>query len=268
MLGITTTDQVFIRTATAPGAAWDLWFLHGFGESGLSFCEAFASPLIQRYNIFVPDFPGFGASPYVEGAATIDGSVQVLGRLLATHSPQRSVVLLGHSLGGIVATRAAKTWSQQVRAVVSIEGNLTRADTFGTGKTVGVRDASAFHCEYCAAMLAQANGNEALLRYYASLRFADPRALVSWGQSCYEATGEQTSGEVYAALPCPTLYLWGDGNTPAQTQKFIHDFRLANHLFPGAGHWPMIDQSETCYRVIAEFVAGLAETSGPTAARA
>ncbi|MBI4238080.1 MAG: alpha/beta hydrolase [Deltaproteobacteria bacterium] len=257
MATITTTDQVLLRTRANPGALLDLWFLHGFGESGLSFREVFGSPLAQRCNLFAPDFPGFGVSPFVEGAATIDGSVRVLGRLLAVHSPQRPVVLLGHSLGGIVATRAAVVWPQQVRAVVSIEGNLTRADTFGTGQTIGVTDAAAFHRTYVAAMAAQANGDEALLRYVASLRFADPRALLSWGQSCYEATGVQTSGEAYAALACPKLYLWGDGNTPAQTRQFIHDFQLVNHLFPGAGHWPMIDQPEACYRVIAEFVVNL-----------
>jgi len=37
-----------------------LVFLHGLGESGLSFSKAFERPELARFNLVVPDLLGFG----------------------------------------------------------------------------------------------------------------------------------------------------------------------------------------------------------------
>jgi pimeloyl-ACP methyl ester carboxylesterase len=62
-------ENIFLRTKKNPGAKGDIWFIHGFGDSGQCFKEVFSSGLARRFNIFVPDLPGFGASPFKKPAS-------------------------------------------------------------------------------------------------------------------------------------------------------------------------------------------------------
>jgi len=156
---------------------------------GLSFREAFSSPLAEAHNLFVPDLPGFGVSPYQPGRSSLRDSARLLGDLIRKLSPNRPIVLLGHSLGGIIGTwLAAKL--ERVIAYLSIEGNLTRSDTFFSGLAAKAAVPQEFHSYFAGEIYKKMAANLPLQRYYASLRLADPRALLEWGKSGVEATGE------------------------------------------------------------------------------
>ncbi len=60
-------------------------------------------------------------------------------------------------------------------------------------------------------------------------------------------------GEQFAALECPKLYYWSDGDPPGYRSSFIADAALPNRQYPGDSHWPMIDQPERCSSDIADF---------------
>jgi pimeloyl-ACP methyl ester carboxylesterase len=51
----------------------------------------------------------------------------------AAFGRERNFVLIGHSIGGMVAHEIARRFPQRVSRVYSIEGNLTKADAFWTG---------------------------------------------------------------------------------------------------------------------------------------
>ena len=67
-------EGVFLRTHLNTKSSAHIWFLHGFGESSLSFEEAFFSELVESYSLFVPDLPGFGVSPPQSGRMSIEGA--------------------------------------------------------------------------------------------------------------------------------------------------------------------------------------------------
>ncbi len=250
---ILTENNLFIRAHKSPKGSADIWFVHGFGESGLCFREAFSSPLAEGYNLFVPDFPGFGVSPYQPGQDTVQDSADLLERLIQKLSPRRPIVLLAHSLGGIIGTWLAAKLDRVV-ASISVEGNLTKSDTFFSGLAAKADSPQEFHSYFAGEIYKKMAADLPLQRYYASLRLADPRALIAWGRSGVAATGECRSGEEFAALKVKKCYLWGDKSTPKETWRFIEANSLPNRCFRGAGHWPMIDQTDKFYETVLNLI--------------
>lgn len=255
---IMTHDNVFLRYSGAKGkdgAKGDVWFIHGFGESGLSYVEVFDSPLAERFNLYVPDFPGFGVSPRRSGVETVADSTNILVDLIEDISEHAEVFLVGHSLGGIIGTWTAgsERLSERVRGFVNIEGNLTMADTFATSLTLDYDDPEAFHEFFSGIIISRMEESPVFRRFFTSLTLASPEVLLSWGKSCVEATGETKLGEEYIALDTDTLYIWGDESIPDMTKDFVFENKINNREVKGAGHWVMIDRSEECYDAIFKF---------------
>ncbi|MBI4196310.1 MAG: alpha/beta hydrolase, partial [Deltaproteobacteria bacterium] len=224
------------------------------GESGLSFREAFDSPLAKNFRLFAPDFPGFGVSPFQSRRGSLRGSTRLLGELIDQFSKGRPILLVAHSLGGIVGTWTVQERPKQVRAYISIEGNLTRSDTFFSGLAAKAKSAGKFYHFFKGQILAKARGHEELERYFASLRFADPRALIAWGRSGVEATGLDRSGEEFAGLTCRKIYFWGEESMAHRSREFLRDKDIDHRCFKKCGHWPMIEKPKECYEAISEWL--------------
>ena len=209
--------------------------------------------LSERFDLFVPDFPGFGVTPYRPGSAKIDDSTEILMDLIGDISKDGPIFIVGHSLGGIIGTRVAKKLSGKVKGYVSIEGNMTREDTFATSLTEGYDDPEKFYDFFLGFVLEQIKDSNVLQRYFASMRLSHPEALLIWGKDCVEATGETRAGEEFLDLECETLFVWGDKSLPEMTKEFISAHKIRNREIKRSSHWPMIDNSEICYGAIFNF---------------
>ena len=117
--------------------------MHGFGASGASYLEVFDAPELRRHPIYVPDFPGFGESPRGALPGGLSGAADVLLGLVAAHGGGRAIVLLAHSAGGLIATKVAPALPD-LRCLVSVEGNITAADNFISGKAAEAEDVDAW----------------------------------------------------------------------------------------------------------------------------
>lgn len=249
-------DNIFLRSHKTSKPKADLWFIHGFGESGLCFREAFSSKLADPFNLYVPDSPGFGVSPLSSQALTIEETTDLLENLIKKISVSQNIGIVAHSLGGLIGTWLCQRFGKQVIGFVNIEGNLTQADCFFSGKTKNFETSEAFYKFFTKEILkliSKNPGNETLERYYASVRFAHPEVLFTWGKSGVEATDVTKGGEEFLSLRCNKIYLWGDQSTPEETRNFIEAKKLPNKCFQGSGHAPMIDAADKCYQVIFDF---------------
>jgi pimeloyl-ACP methyl ester carboxylesterase len=249
-------SDVFLQAVEPPGAASDLWFVHGFGESGLSFHEALASPLAAAHNLYVPDLPGFGVSPPDPEVRSIASAAAVLVSLISKLSGARPVVLVGHSLGALVAVEAARDLGAQVALLVNVEGNLTDGDTYLSGLT-SQHGAGDFYKVLTGHVAAFSGDREALLRYRSSLRLADPETLWCLGRSGVEATGATRGAESFLALSRPRAYYWGGSSLSPKSLGLLRGWPAAigKREFQDAGHWLMITQTERFYSTLAEDVA-------------
>lgn len=247
---IKTVDNVFMRVSKTEKAEIDLWFLHGFGESSLSFKEVLESELASNFNIYIPDFPGFGVSPSQSNKLSMEDTLETLKILITEISANNKLGFIGHSMGGIIGTWLTKFYQDKTIGFVNIEGNLTLADCFYSGLTTKFENSEKFYSFLKEEIFNKIQGN-ALERYFASFNFALPEVMYNWGRSGTEAS--RTIGDEYLKLSCPKTYFWSPNSTPKETQKFIADNNIENLVFQNSGHWPMIDETKKCYSEILKF---------------
>ena len=106
-----------------------LVLVHGLGGT-IENWRALAPPLARDHRVLVPDLPGHGRSELLPEARDVDALAEtVLG--IATAEGAGDAVWIGHSLGGVVALRAAALNPDAVRGLVLAAaagiGSTTRA---------------------------------------------------------------------------------------------------------------------------------------------
>jgi pimeloyl-ACP methyl ester carboxylesterase len=124
--GIPVHIAYFIR----PGEEKTVLSLHGLGSSKNDFARALRVRDLGRYSLAAFDFPGCGNSSYPEDIAfDVDDLVEIT-HLLICNLSLINVILLGHSMGGLVSLLYAERHGTQVKALLNVEGNLAPRDCF------------------------------------------------------------------------------------------------------------------------------------------
>jgi len=135
---------MFVRTRNAMGAR-ALIYVHGLGESGLCF-ERFAHhPALAGFRHVIPDLPGYGRSAWPAQAEPLDAVAEHVAGWLAARGEVAPIVI-GHSMGGVIATRIAARHPHLVGGVVDVEGNVSLGDcTFSASWRHSCRSSTAAH---------------------------------------------------------------------------------------------------------------------------
>ena len=222
----------------------DVWFLPGFAESHLCFREALKHEISNEYRIILFDPPGLGASPPLENGLTIKECAIIWRDLIHKVSNSRKIVLVAHSVSGIIATETASMLKNKPLALISIEGNLTKADAYFSGQTVKFDSHIDFYNSFSEKIMSLVNSNEVPMRYYSSLQFADPKTLWVLGSSAVEY---ENPGVDFMNLKCPTLYYWSVESTSSESRDFIRQNSMNERRMDGLGHWPMVKEPEIFY---------------------
>jgi pimeloyl-ACP methyl ester carboxylesterase len=93
--------------------------LHGYGRS-LTDWDASAALLTAGHHVLAVDLPGHGRSPGIS-PWTIPTVVRHIADTLDSHGMPAAVVV-GHSLGGVVAVEYARAYPERARAAVNLDG--------------------------------------------------------------------------------------------------------------------------------------------------
>lgn len=123
----------------APKGAPTIVMLHGFTGSKENWFPV-AALLRERYRVVVPDLPGWGESSRIDGADYgFLAQGERVARFLESVSPDESVVLLGHSMGGGIAAVVTARHPDRVARVGLIDaaGVRFRDNRFGIDVLAG-----------------------------------------------------------------------------------------------------------------------------------
>ena len=104
-----------------PAEAPTLLCLHGWGDLGASF-QFLVDALPADWRILAPDWRGFGRSQHNAGPYWFPDYLGDLDALLEWISPDQPVNLLGHSMGGIVASLYAGIRPLRINRLILLEG--------------------------------------------------------------------------------------------------------------------------------------------------
>lgn len=220
-----------------PRVVW----IHGLGESSVSFEPVIAK--MPGFSHVLVDLPGYGRSPWPEAATSLPVLADHLASWLAGQPP---AFLVGHSMGGVLATLIAER--TQVAGIVNIDGNISRGDCTFSAQAFGYTLAE-FRAHGFAQMRAQVYADGALrpeLRtYHAAMCFSSPDAFHRHAADLIELSTGNTLAPRLAALHCPALFVAGvpDG-VCAETRRQLTELKIRWVGIEPAGHWVYLDQLE------------------------
>ena len=254
-MNIQIKSKLFVRTNQLKSDRQSIWFLHGFGDSGLAYKKVFDSPLQEKFNIYVIDLPGFGVSPINSEYISIKKQASLIAQLIEKETSSKNEVnIVAHSLGSLIGTWVCQKLKEKISYYFNIEGNLTEADSYFSSKPLKYKSAKKFVASFNKEIFDKAKLEEPYKRYYSSLRFAQPEGMRNWSLTSQEHIRGNKCGIEFKELACRKVYIWGDVDTPKETQKFIDQNKIPNQLYKGVGHWHMVENPEHLYNYINEKI--------------
>lgn len=236
---------VHMRSVEAENPRGTIFSIHGLGESGLCLEAIMTNPLLSGFSHLAPDLPGYGKSPWPGRPLSIDDHARTVAELIFLCS-RGPVILLGHSLGGVIGTCLCERHPGLVSLFVDVEGNVSSEDcTFScdiAGYTLEDFLARGFE-KFCSDVYHRGTKEKALRLYYASLRMCDPRQLHLNSAELVDLSSRDDLGARLAGLEVPAHYLWGNPRgTQARSLGLLKASGIPVTGIDDSGHWPFVDQ--------------------------
>ncbi|KAK2751454.1 hypothetical protein FQN55_000729 [Onygenales sp. PD_40] len=247
------------------GSPITVLFIHGLGSA-----SSFYYPIIPHisqlgFHCLALDTNGSGASPYSGTGNSITSiAADALGLLDALDIKQ-DVVVVGHSMGGIVASYlAASDVSGRIRGVVLVGPVHPNP---GTAEVVRkrIQAVEADGMEPMANTIpTSGTGSKSTPLVHAFIRqlhiTMNPQAYISLCRAIAEAAVPD-----YSQITIPMLLLGGEEDTaaPMEGSKLIWESYATPSAkknfvtLAGVGHWHVLEAPEETGRAIGEFLQGL-----------
>ena len=254
--GLETT--LHLRSLHAPEAAGAILYIHGLGESALCFERLMADPRLARWEHLAVDLEGYGKSMWAAEPLSLDDHALLLERLIGRLLPD-SVVVVGHSMGGVIGTLLCERLGSSVRGFVNVEGNISLPDCGYSSRAVkySLDDWLAAGFDRVLEAIHHHEGESAEVRraYGASILMCDPRAYHRNSEELVEISRSETMAPRIAALDAPAVYIHGaPRGTCKRSLELLAKEGIEKVRIESAGHWPFLDQPDGFVEALSGFL--------------
>jgi 3-oxoadipate enol-lactonase len=231
--------------------------VHGFCQS-----SAYWAPTLDRFaalgvGALAPDLPGFGASAREAGPYTMPGLADALAALLDRRGLTQ-IVLVGGSMGGVVAQHFALRHPGRVQRLLLVATGAVTADPAGALAKADALAAASWNADTAAPIVAgffhRAPAPDRLAAYRAiALQAAQPAAVEAARSNANSRTLDDLG-----RIAVPTMIVQGRhdrARTPehgAQMRALLPDGALA--VIEDAGHTPQLEQPEKFHAIALPFL--------------
>ncbi|MBV8064196.1 MAG: alpha/beta hydrolase [Actinobacteria bacterium] len=250
------------------GAGPPILLLHGLGGAASNWLLV-ARELARTHRVVVPELPGHGRSERLAAAPSLD---PFAAAMLAVAEAEDAVPSpwVGHSLGGLVAMRAAVLRPDAVtRLVLAAAAGISSATRIGraTVTVIGLVEPGK--------LIGRRRRAVARSRLGRTLTFwwgvADPHGLAPEAAEAFLAGPPQHTDLVAAGkalvasdtredlhrVTCPVLFLWGANDTwvpLADGMEYARRLRAPIRIVADCGHLLIGERPDAIVRAIDEFV--------------
>jgi pimeloyl-ACP methyl ester carboxylesterase len=255
------------RDADAPGAP-TVVMLHGFTGSKENWYPL-ARALGGRYRLLVPDLPGWGESQRKPGTDYgFPAQAERVAAFLRALSPDRPVVLLGHSMGGGIAALVAARHPELVAklGLLDAAGVRFRDNRFGRAVLAGenpfaVDDAASLQ-RYIDTVFHDPDAKPWIPWPASAALIARRRADAGFEQAVLDRIGRGPDsllpGEAAARIRQPTLLLWCRQDAvidPSALDLYAARIPQARGvLLDGCGHMSLMEQPRQVADAVVKLV--------------
>jgi len=235
--------------------------LHGLG-GGAYFFRGFASRLAPRYRVLAVDMPGTGRSTSGVSSWSIASWIDDLNDLIARHIGA-PVVIVGHSLGTIVALAGYRAWPQHIRGLV-FAGGLPKARSVIVERLVTraaqVRQSG---LQGLGAQVAAGVFSPESLRTRSEVVALFERTFEAQAADAYlrgiEILTTASADDVAPTVGVPALAITGQDDQyapPDAVSTFVQTLPAARplHVIPDCGHMPFFESPDVFASRVESFL--------------
>jgi len=250
---------------TDDGSGEPLLFVHGWTCDSNDYLWQLAH-FRSKYRVIAPDLRGHGRSPTLQGGYEARVFARDLRELL-DELQVRSCVVIGHSLGGLIASALAVEYPQRVRGIVCLDPSY------------GVTGEGIAECHALIELMSKPGWPQQLAREFAAwerpstpayfrelhvrrMLAMDPGVVKETFAQIFAGTdplgGRERSEAYLAARTCPVLGIHAlDGHERAQWEARHSRHRASRFLHLPLGHWLQQDAPEVINQLIEQWLETL-----------
>ncbi len=248
--GIPLEIAYFIRR----GKKETVLYLHGLGCSKSDFLQATEVELLHDHTIIALDFPGHGNSAYLENLG-IDDLIEIT-HSFAEKLKLNNIVLIGFSLGGLVALLFAEKYPEKVKAFINIEGNLAYEDCFFS-RQVSQVDFGTFERETFPNFKLKLGSSENRgFRKYVELieKYQPTKAFYEYCPSLVKYSDQGDLINKFLSLKIPKLFIHGAENNRLSYIPGLKKAGCEVVEIAGSNHFIQHDNPSQLYEAISSFI--------------
>ena len=230
-------------------------FVHGMGCVKESFEDAWKTPALQEHSLLAVDFPGHGDAPLNGHSCTMEALAEYLKDHIRATSYNR-LHIVAHSMGAGPALVLSRDKSLPIVSFINVEGNLIGADCSMFSRAAASMDAENFDRETLNKLLAVHNSSSdpGVPTWFGWMAKADPKALHAVSTSLVPWSDRGVFLEWSRAM-AGYLYVYGSASSDMPVLAELGD--IPTHMLEGSAHFPMLDNSEAFFALIAKHVSGV-----------
>jgi len=232
-------------------------FIHGLGASRNSFDRCFGMEAFKGYTLAALDLPGCGESSRQDDFSyTVKDQADLVLKWIRGLDLAR-IILVGHSMGGVISIYLTEALGTQAKAFFNLEGNLSYQDCSFSGKVASgsCKDFETKGFEEFRSPLRetiQKTPSPGLKNYYQNISKAYPRALYLSSASLVKESCQGNLNQRFLALPVKKWYVFGERSMNRSKRIFLDANKIPYFIVPESGHFMMDDQPGVFYRMLFE----------------
>ena len=240
-----------------PGSGPVVLFVHGLGNAAANFEEMLTAQSLRQHRLIALDFPGCGDSPYdPQHPLNVDGLVDILDAFVEALDPP-SFMVVGASLGGLVALLYAERKPTRLMGFLNVEGNLAPEDCMFS-RLVVPHSYETFERDVFPQIKRDvaAKPGRGFARHLSVLNRANPRAYYDFS---FQTVQYSDHGELitrFLALPIPIHFVYGSSNRSLSYLPQLRSSRCRVTEIADAGHFLFYDQPVAFAECVRDACAG------------
>jgi len=213
----------------------------------------------NNYTLASVDLPGCGDSAWLnEFSYRLKDQADLVLNWINGLNPE-NIILVGHSMGGVVGIFLTESLGSRVKLFFNLEGNISAESCFFSGKITSlpqeVFERRGFH-QFVRTLgeTVQKEPSPGVKNYFQNISKASPRALYLSSVSLVEESCKGSLGERFLNLPVKKYYVFGEKSVNWSIRNFLEENSMPYFIVPESGHFMMDDQPALFYGIILEAI--------------